>query len=301
MGKIAFLFPGQGAQFVGMGKETAAHFKSAQAVFEQADAIQNGISSLCFNGPIEALNQTINTQPCIFTVEIATLMALKEIGINPSGFAGFSLGEITGLVAAGLIDLSAGFELIEKRSAAMAAATADFDAMMIAVLKLDNETVLSICQSFENAYPVNYNCPGQLVVSLLKEDEADFLKKVKEAGGRGMPLKVSGGFHSPFMASAMSPFESSLKDFSFKKPELLLYGNTKALPYPVEPALIKETILNQISHPVLWEKTIRQMIADGFDHFIEVGPGKTLCGFMKKIDASVQCHHADDLLKDAAV
>ncbi|WKY43105.1 ACP S-malonyltransferase [Eubacteriaceae bacterium ES2] len=298
MGKIAFLFPGQGAQFVGMGKEAAANFKSAEAVFAQADTIQNSISELCFNGPIEALNQTINTQPCIFTVEIATLMALKEIGITPSGFAGFSLGEITGLVAAGLLDLSAGFELIEKRSAAMSGATADFDAMMIAVLKLDNETVLSICQAFEMAYPVNYNCPGQLVVSLLRKDEATFLKMVKEAGGRGMPLKVSGGFHSPFMTSAMGPFEASLQAFSFKKPELPLYGNTKSLPYPQEPELIKKTVQNQISHPVLWEKTIRQMIADGYDHFIEVGPGKTLSGFMKKIDATVQCDHADDLLKD---
>jgi [acyl-carrier-protein] S-malonyltransferase len=289
MGKIAFLFPGQGAQFVGMGKETAVNFKTAQTVFEQADAIKAGTSNLCFEGSLEELNLTINTQPCIFTVEIATLEALKEIGINPSGFAGFSLGEISGLVASGSIDLSAGFELIEKRSRAMSTATADFEAMM---------TVLSICQAFEMAYPVNYNCPGQLVVSLLKKDEKEFQKLVKEAGGRGMPLKVSGGFHSPFMTSAISSFEESLKSIDFKNSDFPLYGNQTALPYPDDQEEIRTTVLNQISHPVLWEKTIRQMIADGFDHFIEVGPGKTLSGFIKKIDPSVKCDHADDLLND---
>ncbi len=297
MGKIALVFPGQGAQFVGMGFDSYRQFESAQAVFDQADAFNSGILDLCFNGPIEKLNQTKNTQACLFTTELALVAALNEMNVKYEGLAGFSLGEITGLVVSSILSLEEGLELVFKRGQAMEKAAKESASMMIAVLKLNASKVEAICQDFSRAYPVNYNCPGQVVVSLLREDQNTFIQAVKEAGGRGIALNVSGGFHSPFMSTATDGFYKAIQDLNFQPPRIPLYSNTNALAYPKTRDDIIKQITYHINHPVYWEKTIRNMIADGFDQFIEVGPGKTLSGFIKKIDPYVHCSQAEDLLK----
>lgn len=298
MGKIGIIFPGQGAHFVGMGKTLYEISESARAVFEKMDALRPGTSTLCFEGPEEALNKTINTQPCIFAVEQAALTFLRDNGIVSQGYAGFSLGEITGLVAADILSLDEGLDLVTKRGRAMEAASQINAATMIAVLKLDNETVESLCQEFNQCYPVNYNCPGQLVVALLREDVDLFLKRVKEIGGRGMSLNLSGGFHSPFMTYATELLLQDLDEFEFQPGSVPLYSNASALPYPSLSAEIKSYVLHQINHPVQWEKIIKNMIDDGFTSFIECGPGKTLGGFIKKIDPSVVYYHFETLLAE---
>ena len=293
------LFPGQGAQFLGMGLDAYQRFPMAKAVYDSADSFDPSISTLCFKGPLEELNKTAHTQICIFTTELALVAALKERNIIPDGVAGFSLGEVTGTVVSNILELQEGFELVRKRGQAMGKAACESDTIMIAVLKLKNKEVEMICQNFLNAYPVNYNCPEQLVVSLLQKDELDFLKLVKTTGGRGIPLKVSGGFHSPFMSSATKIFKKNIQNFNFQESSIPLYSNTNAIPYPKEKDDIMDQLIYHINHPVFWEKTIRNMVQDGFDQFIEVGPGKTLSGFMKKIDSSLSCSHVDDLLKDS--
>lgn len=297
MGKIALVFPGQGSQFVGMGFATYKQFKSAQVVFDQADAFNSGILDLCFKGPIEKLNQTKNTQACLFTTELALVAALDEMTVKYEGLAGFSLGEVTGLVVSNILSLEEGLDLVLKRGHAIERAAKESDSMMIAILKLKNSKVEGLCQNFSRAYPVNYNCPGQVVVSLLRRDQNAFIQAVKEAGGRGVALNVSGGFHSPFMSPTTTIFYKAIQELNFNPPRIPLYSNTNALPYPKNSDDIINQITYHINHPVYWEKTIRNMINDGFDQFIEVGPGKTLSGFIKKIDPYVHCSQAVDLLK----
>lgn len=298
MAKIALLFPGQGSQYVGMGKPLYELSPCSREIFDQVDTIHPGTSALCFEGPAEGLNQTQNTQPCIFAVELAALAALKCIGVEAQGIAGFSLGEVTGLVAAGVLSMDDGLKFVKKRGRAMEEASQMTPASMVAVLKLDNATVEALCQEFNQCYPVNYNCPGQLVVALLKDDQEAFLMRVKELGGRGIPLTLSGGFHSPFMTYATKLLEQKIYELTFAAGSIPLYSNAYAKPYPTAPVDIRDYILHQINHPVLWEQTIRNMIADGFTTFIECGPGKTLGGFIKKIDKSVTCCHVETVLTD---
>ena len=191
-----------------------------------------------------------------------------------------------------------GLKFVKKRGRAMEEASQMTPAAMVAVLKLDNATVESICKEFNQCYPVNYNCPGQLVVALLKDDQEAFLTRVKEQGGRGIPLTLSGGFHSPFMTYATKLLEQKIYELTFAPGSIPLYSNAYAKPYPEAPVDIRNYILHQINHPVLWEQTIRNMIADGFTTFIECGPGKTLSGFIKKIDKTVTCYHVETLLTD---
>lgn len=291
MGRIAFVFPGQGTQYTGMGRELAEGSPAAAEVFLQADQLRPGTSEQCFSGSEELLRETKITQPCMFAVELAAAAALTEAGINPDVAAGFSLGEISALSFTGMVDLSTSFELVCKRGALMQEAAEQADTAMVAVVRLDNKTVERVCAEFDGVYPVNYNCPGQVSVAGLREKMVDYSAAVKSAGGRAIPLKVSGGFHSPFMAQAAERFGRELEKVTFCQPKMPLYSNCTGLPYGAE---VKELLAKQICSPVRWESIVRHMIESGVDTFIEVGPGNALSGMISKIDKNVHTFCVSD-------
>ena len=287
MGQIAFVFAGQGAQHPGMGRELAEVSPAAAEVFRKLDALRPGTSDQCFSGTEEALKETKNTQPCLFAVERAAAAALTEAGVRADRAAGFSLGEIAALTYSGAVDLETGFHQVCRRGELMQAAAEQQPTAMAAVLKLPNEKVEELCGAFNRVYPVNYNCPGQVSVACAKEQLAPFSAAVKAAGGRALPLKVRGGFHSPFMASAAEGFANVLADCRVGAPKLPLYSNCTGAVYQGE---TKALLARQIASPVRWEAIVRDMIAAGVDTFVELGPGSTLCGLIQKIDKTVKTY-----------
>ena len=291
MGKVAFVFPGQGAQHSGMGKSLYEISPAAAEIFRMADAIRPGTSLQCFEGTEEELKQTAITQPCLWTVEVAAAAALTEASIHADVCAGFSLGELAALSFAHVVDLSTCFDLVCHRGQLMQKAAEAADTSMAAVVKLDNATVESICARFYGVYPVNYNCPGQVTVTGLRSNMADFSAAVREAKGRALPMKVNGGFHSPFMAGAAEAFASYLKSVEFQIPTISVYANKTSFPYTGD---MKQTLASQICSPVLWEDSIRNMIDAGVDTFIEVGPGNVLQGFIARIDKNVRTFGVSD-------
>ena len=298
MGKIAFVFSGQGDQFPGMGKELCETYPTARSVFEMCDSIRPGTSEMCFGGTEEELKETKNTQPCLFAMELAAAAVLKEKGIVPDAVAGFSLGEVVAASYAGIFAPEVGFRLVCKRGELMQEAAEKFDTSMAAVVKLTPEVVAELCNKYSDVYPVNYNCPGQISVSGLSEQMADFAADVKNAGGRAIPLKVKGAFHSPFMNDASAAFAEVLAGVEFKEGNVTLYSDMTAEPYPGasdgDPA---ELLAKQICSPVRWEQIIRNMIASGVDTFIEIGPGKTLTNMIGKIDPGVRALTAAQALE----
>lgn len=279
MGQIAFVFSGQGAQYSGMGQSLCQASGAARAVFAAVDAIRPGTSEQCFTGSKEELSITSNTQPCMFAVELAAARALEEAGIRPSRVAGFSLGEIAALTYAGAVSLEDGFQLVCRRGALMQQAAEAADTGMLAVLKLDNETVEALCSQQPEVYPVNYNCPGQVTVAGLKTSLAALKDAVKAAGGRAVPLAVSGGFHSPFMAPAAQQLEQVLSQMQISAPQIPLYSNYTAQLYEGDYRML---LRQQVCNPVRWQDIVEDMVRQGVDTFIEVGPGKTLCGLIAK-------------------
>lgn len=285
MGKIAFVFSGQGDQYPGMGKELAANYPAAEAVFNMCDEIRPGTSSQCFEGTEEELKETRNTQPCLFAMELAAAEVLFEKGIRPDAVAGFSLGEVVAATAAGVFDKETGFRLVTKRGELMQREAEKFDTSMAAVVKLTPEQVQELCANYSEVYPVNFNCPGQITVSGLSAQMPDFFADVKAAGGRALPLKVKGAFHSPFMKEAAEAFAGELAKAEIRGSDMTLYSNKTAEPYTEN---VVELMSDQICSPVQWEKIIRDMIARGIDTFIEIGPGRTLTNMIKKIDSEVK-------------
>ena len=330
MGKTAFIFPGQGAQESGMGAGLYKESKIAREIFELSDAIRPGTLKMCLEGSSEELSLTENTQPCLFTTELAAAAALYENNIRADMCAGFSLGELSALCCAHMLSgedflndskgqhFEAIFRLVTKRGKLMQLAAEKNPAKMAAVLKLSDDEVTKLCQEKKDAYPVNFNCPGQVTVSAAAEAMDILSESVKEAGGRLVPLKVSGGFHSPFMREAAEEFRKIAAEAKLCIPELAVYANLTAEPYGAIDVLHDEQetrdhdgdmssesetmaymLSRQIVSPVLWEKTIRGMIRDGADTFIEVGPGATLSGMVKRIDRDVRVLSAfdEDVLK----
>lgn len=298
MGRLAFVFSGQGDQHPGMGQELAQKYPAAAQVFAQCDALRPGTSAQCFAGTEDDLRQTKNTQPCLFAVELAAVAALRDMGVYPEAAAGFSLGEVAAATASGLFDLETGFRLVCRRGQLMQEAAEQVDTAMAAVLRLTPEQVQSLCAQFSDVYPVNFNCPGQVSVSGLSAQMADFSKAVRSVGGRLLPLNVKGGFHSPFMKQAAEAFALDLTQATIQKPTLRLYSNLTAKPYTEDAVGL---LSRQICSPVQWEALIRNMIADGVQAFLEIGPGQTLTNMIQKIDPTVKVQSITAFLKEEGV
>lgn len=285
MDKIAFVFSGQGDQYPGMGKELYEKYPIAASAYSLCDKLRPGTSFQCFEGTEDELKETKNTQPCLFAMELAAASVLIDKGIVPDAVAGFSLGEVVAAAVSGIFDYETGFRLVCKRGQLMQREAEKFDTFMAAVVKLTPEQVQEICAGYSEVYPVNFNCPGQTAVAGLSTQMADFFAEVKAAGGRALPLKVKGAFHSPFMKEAAKDFAEELETANIKSRCITLYSNMTAEPYTGD---VMGLLSKQICNPVQWEKLIRNMINDGMDTFIEVGPGKTLTNMIRKIDTGVK-------------
>ena len=291
MGKIAFVFAGQGAQYSGMGQSLCEASPAAKAVFDVADKLRPGTSQQCFTGTAEELSITKNTQPCLYCVDLAAAKALEEAGVHPDYVAGFSLGEIAALAYAGVFTEEQGFSFVCKRAQAMQKAGEENPGAMAAVLKLKNEQVEEFCAGFEKVWPVNYNCPGQLVCAGEKSQIEEFCQKVGEAGGKAVPLAVSGGFHSPFMESASQTLQEELGTMELSEAKVPVYANFTARPYD---ETAKELLTQQVKNPVRWQETVEALHSLGVDTFIECGPGKTLCGPIRKTVKGVKTLNVQD-------
>ncbi len=291
MGKIAFVFSGQGAQYSGMGESLYSVSPAAKELFDMAEVSRPGTKEQCFAGSEEELKQTKNTQPCIYLTQLSAALALGEHGIRADVCAGFSLGEIAALAFAGAYTKETGFQIVCLRGETMQKAAEAHDTAMAAVMKIDPETVKKVCEEFPHVYPVNFNSPVQTVISGSREELALCKEKLSELPCRVIDLPVSAAFHSPYMNDASEEFGIKLQGFSIQKPQIPVYANMTGLPYT---DAVTKTMTEQIKNPVQWVTTVQNMIADGVTDFIEVGPGKTLCGLIKKIDGNVNIYHVED-------
>src|SRR5688572_3910880 len=279
----AYLFPGQGAQFPGMGKDLYENSPEAKRIFEQGNEILGfRITDLMFNGNEEDLRQTRVTQPSIFLHSIALVKTLGN-QFAPDMAAGHSLGEFSALVACGALAFEDGLSLVSSRATAMQKACELQPSTMAAVLGLSDEVVETICANAGGVVvAANYNCPGQLVISGDVESVNEACKLLKDAGAkRALILNVGGAFHSPLMEPARIELEKALAQTWFERPRCPVYQNVNALP-EIDPVKIRENLIAQLTAPVLWTQTILNMIRDGASQFIEAGPGKVLQGLVKK-------------------
>jgi len=274
-----------------MGKELYECSPAAKAVFDMADSIRQGTSTQCFEADKETLSITVNTQPCVFTADLAAAAAVAEKGIKPDYLAGFSLGEIAALGFGGVMSYEEAFRLVCKRGELMDKAAKENEGAMVAVMKLTPEKVEELAKQFDNTYPVNYNSPAQTVVATTKENADKLVEAVKAEKGKGIKLAVSGAFHSPFMRSAAEGLGEYLADKELEKPLIPIYSNVTAQPYGDD---IKQLIKSQAESPVQWQKTVENLIAEGVDTFIEVGVGKTLAGLIKKINKDVRVFNVEN-------
>lgn len=290
----SYVFPGQGAQFVGMGKNLYEGNPACRDMFERANEIIGfRITDLMFAGTPEDLKQTKVTQPAIFLHSVILAKYLGE-QFRPDMVGGHSLGEFSALVAAGAMSFEDGLKLVVARANAMQRCCEKTPSTMAAVLKLDDKTVEEICAQVQGevVVPANYNCPGQLVISGTNEGVARACELVKEAKGKALPLAVGGAFHSPLMEPARVELAEAIEKTAFSAPICPCYQNVDALPHS-DPAEIKKNLLMQLTAPVRWTATVQHMLRDGASEFIEVGPGTALQGMVKRVDAEANAHSAE--------
>ena len=301
---IAFVFPGQGSQRVGMGKELTEQFAVCRETLAEADdALGQALTTLCFEGPEDALTLTENTQPAVLAVSVATHRLLVSHGITPDIVAGHSLGEYTAHVAAGTISFADALRTVRRRGRYMQEAVPVGAGAMAAVLGLDEDAIAIACADTavatgEIVCPANLNAPGQVVIAGSREGVARAAERAKELGARRvMPLPVSAPFHCPLMKPAEEQLEPDLRGLVVSDPEVPVVANVDAEP-KIDASAAVDALLRQVSAPVRWEAVVRRMIADGACTFVEVGPGKVLSGLIKKIDRGVSVinvQSADDV------
>ncbi len=303
MGSVAFLFAGQGAQHPAMGVDLIEASPAAAEVFAIADEVRPGTSEQCRSASKEELSQTENTQPCVFVHDLAVAAALRERGVVPAACAGFSLGEVAALTFAGAFDTREGFELVCERAALMDTAAERHPGGMRAVIKLDAAQVEGLTkQAGEDCWPVNYNSPQQTVVAGAPDALQTLDVLVKEAGGRAMKVAVSGAFHSPYMAEATCGLAAYIEAGHAPSPLLIpVMANMTAAPYPADPQAASEVLANQVSHAVRWVDTLHALQDQGIDTFIEVGPGKTLSGLVKRTLSDVRVYSCETAEQVAAI
>ena len=281
--KHAYVFPGQGAQFSGMGKDLYNNNLQARELFEQANRILGfRITDIMFDGSAEELRQTRVTQPAVF---LHSVILAKTLGVAPDAVAGHSLGEFSALVIAGALSFEEGLRLVAKRAEAMQAACEATSGTMAAIIGLEDEVIENICAEIEDVVAANYNCPGQLVISGAVEAVQTACEKLKAAGARrALPLSVGGAFHSPLMEPARKQLEEAITEATFSTPVCPVYQNVDAKPH-TNPEEIKHNLIAQLTAPVRWTQIVREMLADGVGEFTELGPGNVLQGLIRKVDA----------------
>lgn len=290
----AFVFPGQGAQFVGMGKDLYEQSALAKELFEQANTILGyRITDIMFEGTDEDLRQTKVTQPAVFLHSVISALCMGE-DFKPEMTAGHSLGEFSALVAAGALSFEDGLKLVYARAMAMQKACEATPSTMAAILGLGDEQVDEICEAIRAeghvVVPANFNCPGQIVISGSMEGINLACERMKAAGAkRALPLKVGGAFHSPLMDPAKVELEAAIHATTFHTPKCPVYQNVDALPY-TDAAQIKANLVAQLTASVRWTQTVKNMVADGATDFTECGPGAVLQGLIKKIEGGVTAH-----------
>ncbi len=298
MGKIAFIFPGQGAQYIGMGKQIALRYKSSSDIYNQAsEVVGQDMREMIFDGDEESLKVTENTQPAIVTTSIACLQPLLENGIEPDYTAGLSLGEYAAHVASATIDFKTALSLVRKRGRYIQESVPLGMGTMAAIIGLSPETVKECCQKASDSgvvEPANYNCPGQISISGEVKAVEKAMKLCTEKGAkRTILLAVSAPFHCSLLKHAGELLDAELEEIEFSDFKVPLIANVNARVVE-SPSKIRETLVRQVSAPVLWEASIRYMLDNGVDTFIEIGPGKVLSGFIKKCSKEARSFNVED-------
>jgi len=296
--KLCFVFPGQGSQYVGMGKEIFENFNAAREIFgEGSEALGYDVARLCFEGPAEELNKTFRTQPCILTVSSAIQKVISSKGITPLVVAGHSLGEYSALVAAEVISFGDAVKLTEKRGQFMQEAVPEGAGLMAALLGIERDKVDEICLSLQSGYvsPANYNGPGQVVIAGERSAVEEAMRLAKEAGAkRAIPLAVSVPSHCALMADASTRLGELLKGIQFKDPVVPVVNNAGAT-FLSTVETIKASLVRQLSSPLLWEDSIRVIANSGITTFVEIGPGKVLSGLIKRIEPDAKTFNVEDM------
>lgn len=294
--KIAFVFPGQGSQYPGMGRELCENYPVARKIFDEADAVAP-LSKICFEGPEEELRKTVNTQPALLTTNIATFQVLHSFGIEPDFVAGHSLGEYAALVAAGVLSFQEALKVVITRSQLMEQAVPKGLGAMAAILGLSAGEVAQVCKEASQTSlvePANFNCPGQVVVAGYREGVNLAMELAKERGAkRTIPLNVSGPFHSSLMEPAGQGLKKELDKITFQPPAIPVVANVSAA-IESDPEVIAANLAKQVSHPVRWEESMHLLYQEGVRVFVEVGPGKVLTGLIKKTLKDVLLLNVED-------